>query len=175
MLRLPRVKRSLKTLDLPSVGSAESWASCRDPCHLTVDARRAEDSGLVNRTAAANIQPGQYKADRDFVTDKTSEVCKDVDARFRKAPRMLGLVDHFCLQTCLGPACVSLIAVLAGQCAASNRVNAQRAHEAEHVGNKRVVSMCQIGNNACQRLKQASHDQKKGSSPRSGISLKCTD
>lgn len=49
--------------------------------------RSASDSGLVKRSAAASIQPGQYKADRDFVNDITSEVRKDVDARFRQAPR----------------------------------------------------------------------------------------
>lgn len=46
----------------------------------------AQDSGLANKTAAQNIQPGQYKADRDFVSDATREVSKNVDGRFRKAP-----------------------------------------------------------------------------------------
>ena len=57
-----------------------------------------EDSGLVKASAAANIEPGQYKADRDFVNDITSEVRKDVDARFRKAP-----------QTHDGVMCVTLV------------------------------------------------------------------
>ena len=63
----------------------------------------AEDSGLVNRSAAASIQPGQYKADRDFVNDITSEVRKDVDARFRQAPRSLDLdMRSFCLASFSG-------------------------------------------------------------------------
>jgi len=41
---------------------------------------------MQNRTAAARYQPGQYKADRDFVLDKTREIRKDVWARFERAP-----------------------------------------------------------------------------------------
>lgn len=48
--------------------------------------RSESDSGLAAKTAAQNIQPGQYKADRDFVSDTTREVSKNVDARFRKSP-----------------------------------------------------------------------------------------
>lgn len=53
----------------------------------------SKDSGLAAKTAAQNIQPGQYKADRDFVSDTTREVSKNVDARFRKSPGSLGLPD----------------------------------------------------------------------------------
>ena len=52
----------------------------------------SKDSGLAAKTAAQNIQPGQYKADRDFVSDTTREVSKNVDARFRKSPGSLGLL-----------------------------------------------------------------------------------
>lgn len=54
----------------------------------------SEDSGLATKTAAQNIQPGQYKADRDFVSDTTREVSKNIDARFRKSPGLLG----FCIE-----------------------------------------------------------------------------
>jgi len=48
--------------------------------------RSESDSALATKTAAQNIQPGQYKADRDFVSDCTREVSKNVDARFKKSP-----------------------------------------------------------------------------------------
>lgn len=51
---------------------------------------RSKDSALATKTAAQNIQPGQYKADRDFVSDCTREVSKNVDARFKKSPGSLG-------------------------------------------------------------------------------------
>lgn len=49
--------------------------------------RSESESGLALKTAAQNVQPGQYKADRDFVSDTTREVSKDVDAPFKKSPQ----------------------------------------------------------------------------------------
>ena len=66
---------------------ANSSSSCFAARHLF---ERSKDSALATKTAAQNIQPGQYKADRDFVSDCTREVSKNVDARFKKSPGSLG-------------------------------------------------------------------------------------
>mmetsp|Transcript_29185 Transcript_29185/g.45690 ORF Transcript_29185/g.45690 Transcript_29185/m.45690 type:complete len:228 (-) Transcript_29185:22-705(-) len=55
-----------------------------------VISRHVSESVLQGRpTAAARYQPGQYKADRDFVMDRTREVRKDVCSDFERAPSYL--------------------------------------------------------------------------------------
>eukprot|EP00933_Yihiella_yeosuensis_P036191 TRINITY_DN29926_c0_g1_i2.p1 TRINITY_DN29926_c0_g1~~TRINITY_DN29926_c0_g1_i2.p1 ORF type:complete len:238 (+),score=37.09 TRINITY_DN29926_c0_g1_i2:103-816(+) len=49
--------------------------------------RSESDSALMVKTAADRYQPGQYKIDRDFVSDGGKEVRKDVDARFKRVRR----------------------------------------------------------------------------------------